>query len=115
MPPAEISSAPRAAQSAAPARAESGGPRRETARAGGAEIAVFHVDGESPGQAPLLIWAHGWGHTHRAFLGLAESVRRSTSSLLLDFPGFGDSPPPPAIWGTADYADAAAQWLATLP
>jgi pimeloyl-ACP methyl ester carboxylesterase len=115
MPPAEISSAPRAAQSAAPARAESGGPRRETVRAGGAEIAVFHVDGESPGQTPLLIWAHGWGHTHRAFLGLAESVRRSASSLLLDFPGFGASPPPPAVWGTADYADAAAEWLATLP
>src|SRR5580704_13957468 len=97
MPPAEISSAPRAAQSAAPARAESGAPRRETVRAGGAEIAVFHVDGESPGPTPLLIWAHGWGHTHRAFLGL------------------GDSRPPPAVWGTADYADAVAEWLATLP
>src|SRR5207248_3158287 len=30
-------------------------------------------------------------------------------------PGFGASPPPPAVWGTADYADAMAEWIATLP
>src|SRR5207248_2924286 len=82
------------------------GPGREIVRCGGAEMAVFHLDGESGGPAPLLIWAHGWGHTHRAFLPLAESVRRTASSILIDFPGFGASPPPPAVWGTADYADA---------
>jgi len=78
-------------------------------------MAVFHVEGESARQAPLLIWAHGWGHTHRAFLPLAESARRTASSILIDFPGFGASPLPPAVWGTADYADAVAEWIAGLP
>src|SRR5205814_4382306 len=46
---------------------------------------------------------------------LAESVRRTASSILIDFPGFGASPPPPAVWGTEDYADAVAKWIAGLP
>ena len=88
---------------------------RETVRAGGADITVFRLDGLGSDGAPLLIWAHGWGHTHRALLAIAESLRRIARSVLIDFPGFGDSPPPPAVWGTAEYADAAAEWLATLP
>jgi len=83
-------------------------------RAGGAEMAVFRLDGDASEQASLLIWAHGWGHTHRALLPLAESLRRVAPSVLLDFPGFGESPLPPEPWGTADYADAAAEWLAGL-
>jgi pimeloyl-ACP methyl ester carboxylesterase len=65
--------------------------------------------------AAQVIWAHGWGQDHRVFLPLAEQIERAGSHLLLDFPGFGASPPPPAAWGTEDYADAVAAWLATLP
>ena len=84
-------------------------------RAGGAEMAVFRLEGENSGRAPLLVWGHGWGHTHRALLPLAESLRRVAPSVLVDFPGFGESPVPPGPWGTEDYADAVAEWLATLP
>ena len=35
--------------------------------------------------------------------------------MLLDLPGFGASPLPPAAWSTADYADAVAAWLTGLP
>ena len=31
--------------------------------------------------------------------------------VMLDFPGFGASPPPPEHWDTKDYADAIAQWI----
>jgi pimeloyl-ACP methyl ester carboxylesterase len=78
-------------------------------------MAVFRLDRDHSDRAPLLIWAHGWGHTHRALLPLAESLRRVAPSVLIDFPGFGESPVPPGPWGTADYADAVAEWLATLP
>jgi pimeloyl-ACP methyl ester carboxylesterase len=77
-------------------------------------MAVFHLGSESRAGAPLLIWAHGWGHTHRNLLPVAEALRRTAPSVLIDFPGFGESPPPPAVWGTADYADAAAEWLRSL-
>jgi pimeloyl-ACP methyl ester carboxylesterase len=88
--------------------------RQERVRAGGAELAVFRLAGDSPPGTSDLIWAHGWGQTHAALLPLAEAMRRTAPSLLLDLPGFGASPPPPAAWSTSDYADAAAEWLATL-
>ena len=87
----------------------------ETVEAGGTELALFRVAGDSPAGAPLLVWAHGWGHTHRALLPLAEAMRRRAPSILLDLPGFGASPPPPGAWTTADYADAIAEWLGRLP
>jgi pimeloyl-ACP methyl ester carboxylesterase len=62
-----------------------------------------------------FMWAHGWGQDHRFFLPVAQPVEALGAHALLDFPGFGRSPPPPGPWGTADYADAAADWLATLP
>lgn len=80
--------------------------------------ATFHYAtiGAPPGNgATHLIWAHGWGQDHRAFLPLATQMERAGAHTLLDFPGFGASPPPPADWGTGDYADAVAHWLATLP
>jgi pimeloyl-ACP methyl ester carboxylesterase len=64
---------------------------------------------------PHIVWAHGWGQSRAAFRPLAGSLARFAHHTLLDFPGFGDSPRPPADWDTAHYADAVAEWLATLP
>jgi pimeloyl-ACP methyl ester carboxylesterase len=86
--------------------------KRETVRVSGAELAVFHPDGAAACDAPLLVWAHGWGHSHRNMLPLAQAVRRPARSVLLDLPGFGAAPLPPGAWGTEDYADAVAEWLA---
>ena len=83
----------------------------ERVRARGGEMAVFEPTGDSPPDAPLLVWAHGWGQSHVPLLPLADAVRRSARSLLLDLPGFGAAPPPPDAWSTSDYADAAAEWL----
>lgn len=58
-----------------------------------------------------VIWAHGWGQSHAAFLPLAQSLEPLARHILIDFPGFGASPPPPEIWSTADYADAAADFI----
>lgn len=92
--------------------------RRETVRVRETELAVFDPGfdpgGEVKSGAPLLVWAHGWGHTHANLLPLAEATRHTARSLLLDFPGFGASPLPPGPWGTADYADAVAEWLAPV-
>jgi pimeloyl-ACP methyl ester carboxylesterase len=66
--------------------------------------------------APLqVVWAHGWGQDHRVFLGLVAALEQRAAHTLIDFPGFGQSPPPPGVWGTADYADAVASWLGAAP
>ena len=77
-------------------------------------MAVFDLGGDSDPAASLLVWAHGWGHTHQNLMPLAQAMQRVGRSVLLDFPGFGASPLPPEAWGTADYADAVAEWLAGL-
>lgn len=59
----------------------------------------------------VFLWAHGWGQSHKAFEPLASSFFAMGRHILIDFPGFGDSPLPPEIWGTADYADAMADFL----
>jgi pimeloyl-ACP methyl ester carboxylesterase len=65
--------------------------------------------------APLhFIWGHGWGQDHRVFLPLATALERRGAHSLIDFPGFGGSPPPPMIWTTGDYADAMAEWLSMV-
>ncbi len=62
-----------------------------------------------------LIWGHGWGQSSVAFVPLAETLKPFAPSTLIDFPGFGQSASPPPSWGTAEYADAVAQWLRSRP
>jgi pimeloyl-ACP methyl ester carboxylesterase len=93
----------------------SASPNRADCRAGETEFAAYRLSGGAPSGAAQLIWAHGWGHTHQALLPLAQAMRSAADSWLVDLPGFGASPLPPFAWGTADYADAMAEWLATLP
>lgn len=59
---------------------------------------------------PVILWGHGWGHDHNAFVPLAESLH-GNRHILIDFPGFGKSPKPDADWATEDYADALAVWI----
>jgi pimeloyl-ACP methyl ester carboxylesterase len=86
---------------------------REDIIAGGAQFAAYRLKG-GPAEAPQLIWAHGWGHSHTALAPLAEAMRPRADSWLVDLPGFGASPVP-GPWGTADYADAMAEFLSGLP
>lgn len=62
-------------------------------------------------EKPLIIWGHGWGQDHRAFHHIISALK-NTRHIALDFPGFGASPHPGAIWGTADYAAALRDFIA---
>lgn len=61
--------------------------------------------------SPVIIWAHGWGQSHKSFLSLIAPFETRARHIALDFPGFGDSPAPPSDWGTEHYADAVAAWI----
>jgi pimeloyl-ACP methyl ester carboxylesterase len=88
---------------------------RQDINAAGTQFAVFRVAGSAPADAPELVWAHGWAHSHLSLLTLAEGMQARADSRLVDFPGFGASALPPGPWGTEDYADAIAAWLESLP
>jgi pimeloyl-ACP methyl ester carboxylesterase len=90
------------------------GLQRHDISAGGCEFAAYRLAGTGSAEAPQLIWGHGWGHSHAALAPLAHAMRQRGDSWLVDFPGFGASPLPPGPWGTEDYADAMAEWIASL-
>jgi pimeloyl-ACP methyl ester carboxylesterase len=76
----------------------------------------YTTQGQERESAALeVIWAHGWGQDHRVFWGLVRGLEQRAAHTLIDFPGFGGSPPPPAVWGTAEYADAIASFIASAP
>lgn len=60
--------------------------------------------------SPVIVWGHGWGQSHTAFLPLAGSLESTGRHVLVDFPGFGESPAPHTVMGTEDYADLIAAW-----
>jgi pimeloyl-ACP methyl ester carboxylesterase len=78
---------------------------------GPVEFAAYHIDAPDPARGTEMVWGHGWGQTHAQLQELAKLARRIGPSWLIDFPGFGASPPPPGSWGTAEYAAAIAGWL----
>ena len=61
----------------------------------------------TPGGSPSVLALHGW---QRSRADLADAVA-GTPALLVDLPGFGASPPPPAAWGSRDYAELLAPVL----
>lgn len=55
--------------------------------------------------APHVVFGHGWGRSHRDFIPVAEALAPVAHCVLLDLPGFGDTPRPEGDWGTGEYAD----------
>ena len=62
-------------------------------------------------KAPVFIWAHGWGQNHAAFRDMTPSFLSLGRHIILDFPGFGQSPEPSTPWDTQDYADLIAEFI----
>jgi len=70
---------------------------------------LLFVDVED-GEGPAAVGLHGWGRDRR---DLAPALDRGTRALV-DLPGFGASPPPPEVWGGAEYAECLAGALGEL-
>ena len=51
----------------------------------------------------VVIWAHGWGNSHVNLIESARPLEALAYHLVLDFPGFGDSPIPKDVWSPEDY------------
>lgn len=58
-----------------------------------------------------FVWAHGWGRSHGDMMPLMQSFERAGGHILVDIPGFGQSPAPNSVWSTEDYADHFAAWI----
>lgn len=56
------------------------------------------------GSGPPLMLLHGWGGQADSFLPIARYLADGYTVYSLDFPGFGDSDPPPVAWSVDEYA-----------
>ena len=61
---------------------------------------------ERTGDDPRVLALHGWGRTRADWLPALAAP-----ALVVDLPGFGASPPPPAAWGSRAYAEQLAPLL----
>lgn len=61
----------------------------------------LHV--EITGEGHPLILMHGWGCSHATVRSIAATAARHCKVYNVDFPGFGDSPEPPDVWGVEEY------------
>lgn len=77
--------------------------------------ATIHYQSIGEADAPVIIWGHGWGQSHQAFLPLATSLAQLGRHIIIDFPGFGSSPVPEngGNWGSFEYAEAMADFIQT--
>ena len=65
--------------------------------------------------ARTAVVLHGWGTSMEVMRPITQHLAsRGYRVLSLDFPGFGQSPPPPAAWGVPEYAAATAALLDEL-
>lgn len=66
---------------------------------------------ERTGHAPSdVIGLHGWARSWQDLAGALGGF----NALLIDLPGFGASPEPPEVWGSADYAALVAEVIADI-
>jgi pimeloyl-ACP methyl ester carboxylesterase len=66
---------------------------------------------ERTGQsAAEVVGLHGWARSHDDLAAALGGL----NALLIDLPGFGVSPEPPAAWGSQEYAELVAEALRTL-
>ncbi|NBX73207.1 MAG: alpha/beta hydrolase [Alphaproteobacteria bacterium] len=81
----------------------------QTWHGNGHSMMVYRV-GQGHAQ-PVFVWAHGWGQNAHCFLPLMHDMQGMGQHVMIDFPGFGQSPPPPQAWDVSQYADCVAEAL----
>ncbi|PID57210.1 alpha/beta hydrolase [candidate division KSB3 bacterium] len=61
-----------------------------------------------------LLFLHGWGAQGSSFAPVQAHFEKHFHCCSLDLPGFGQSDPPPTVWGTVEYADIVRQFIQKL-
>lgn len=65
------------------------------------QLVRYEVTGPSDAE-PMLVM-HGWGCSLETVRSIAATASKTHKVVNIDFPGFGQSPEPPAVWGVEEY------------
>lgn len=63
----------------------------------------LHYTEDGPDGAPVLVVMHGWGCNMNTVRSITAVAARTNKVYSVDFPGFGQTPEPPAVWGVEEY------------
>ncbi|PID70071.1 hypothetical protein CSB37_03615 [bacterium DOLZORAL124_38_8] len=66
---------------------------------------------QNPTAKRLYIFLHGWGGSQKSFTPLAQAIAQTHSTLIFDWPGFGQSDAPKTDWDTHQYAHFFKQFI----
>jgi pimeloyl-ACP methyl ester carboxylesterase len=58
-----------------------------------------------------MVFLHGWGANRDSLRGVGALFQHRYRVHLIDLPGFGEAPAPPADWGTPNYTDLVQQYF----
>lgn len=69
---------------------------------------VIDIDGMQlhytvSGSGSPMVLMHGWGCDHSTLASIEAVASRYHTVYNVDFPGFGDTPEPPEVWGVEQY------------
>ncbi|HVF54020.1 MAG TPA: alpha/beta hydrolase [Actinomycetota bacterium] len=73
----------------------------KTVEVGGQKARVL----DSGPAGPVVVMLHGWGGRIESMAPVIIALRSDFRVVAFDLPGFGESPAPDGVWGTADYAE----------
>lgn len=73
----------------------------------------IHYDISGEGRAKVLL-LHGWGCDMKMMQPVADALAKDHMTLLIDFPGHGESGRPPEPWGVPEYAECVRRLLEEL-
>lgn len=63
----------------------------------------LHYREDGHPDSPALVVMHGWGCSADTVRSISAVAAASHHVYTIDFPGFGQTPEPPAVWGVEDY------------
>lgn len=75
------------------------------------DLNTVRVYYEAAGSGRPVLLLHGWGARAAAMRPILERLQADHAVYALDFPGFGQSPLPPAVWGVDDYVALVVRFL----
>lgn len=66
----------------------------------------INVNYKIAGQGVPFLILHGWGRGSDSWTEIQEKLAQAGFQVFVpDLPGFGKTPPPPAVWGIKEYAE----------
>ena len=63
----------------------------------------FHYREDGQDGAPALVIMHGWGCNADTVRSITNVAAQTNKVYTIDFPGFGQTPEPPSVWGVEEY------------